>query len=251
VGKLAGKKALITGSSSGIGAAVALAYANEGADVVINYPDASQLDNANKVLQQIGETGRQAFAIQADVSLEAKADQLVEEAISNLGGIDILVNNAGIAHAGMVEEIPVEMWDRVIAVHLRSQFLVTRRVIPHMYKQNYGKIINTASQLAYKGAPGFSHYTAAKGAILSFTRSLALEAGDREVCVNAVAPGATLTPILNDVPDDLLEAIRESIPRKRLAEVEDIVPTYVFLASDDASHYRGQCLSPNGGDVFL
>ena len=249
--KLEGKRALITGSSSGIGAAVALAFAAEGADVVINYPDDSQFENANAVLKQIEETGQKAYAIKSDVAIEAEADRLVEESLSNLGGIDILVNNAGIAHAGAVEEIPVDMWDRVIAVHLRSMFLVTRRVIPHMYSQNYGKIINTASQLAYKGAPGFSHYTAAKGAILSFTRSIALEAGEREVCVNAVAPGATMTPILDDVPEELLEAIRQSIPRKRLAEIDDIVPTYVFLASDEASHFRGQCLSPNGGDVFL
>ncbi|NKB37510.1 MAG: SDR family oxidoreductase [Gammaproteobacteria bacterium] len=249
--KLKGKKALITGSSSGIGAAVALAFAAEGADVVINYPDDSQFENANAILKQVSETGQKAYAIKSDVAIEADADRLVEESLSNLGGIDILVNNAGIAHAGAVEEIPVDMWDRVIAVHLRSMFLVTRRVIPYMYSQNYGKIINTASQLAYKGAPGFSHYTAAKGAILSFTRSIALEAGEREVCVNAVAPGATMTPILDDVPEDLLEAIRQSIPRKRLAEIDDIVPTYVFLASDEASHFRGQCLSPNGGDVFL
>ena len=120
-----------------------------------------------------------------------------------------------------------------------------------MYEQDYGKIINTTSQLAYKGAPGFTHYTAAKGAIISFTRSLALEAGERNVCVNAVAPGATLTPILDDVPDDLLEAIRLGIPRKKLAEVNEIVPSYVFLASEEANHFRGQCLSPNGGDVFL
>ena len=251
MGKLQGKRALVTGSSSGIGAGVAIAFAHEGADVVINYPDQSQLENAERVLQEIREAGTRGFAIEADVSLEEDADRLVEETTSALEGIDILVNNAGIAHAGMVEDIPVDMWDKMIAVHLRSQFLVTRRVIPMMYAQNYGKIINTASQLAYKGAPGFTHYTAAKGAILSFTRSLALEAGEREVCVNAVAPGATMTPILDDVPDELLEQIRLSIPRKRLAETGDIIPTYVFLASDEASHFRGQCLSPNGGDVFL
>ena len=251
MGILDGKRALITGSSSGIGAGVAIAFANEGASVAINYPGPGQEDNASRVLEEIKKAGVKATAIVADVSEESDADRLVQETVSELGGIDILVNNAGIAHAGAVEEIPVDAWDRMIAVHLRSQFLVTRRVIPLMYEQNYGKIINTASQLAYKGAPGFTHYTAAKGAILSFTRSLALEAGEREVCVNAVAPGATLTPILDDVPDDLLEAIRQSIPRKKLAEVDDIVPTYVFLASEQSNHFRGQCLSPNGGDVFL
>ena len=251
MGKLSGKKAVITGSSSGIGASAAIAFAREGADVVINYPDASEKEKALDVCKEISKNGQNATAIQADVSLEEDADALVDEAKAFLGRIDILVNNAGIAHAGMLEEIPVQMWDRLIAVHLRSIFLVTRKVITGMYSQDYGKIINTASQLAYKGAPGFTHYTAAKGAILSFTRSLALEVGERNVSVNSIAPGATLTPILNDVPDDLLESIRLSIPKKRLAEISDIVPTYVFLASDESSHFQGQCLSPNGGDVFL
>jgi 3-oxoacyl-[acyl-carrier protein] reductase len=105
-----------------------------------------------------------------------------------------------------------------------------------MYQQNSGRIINTASQLAYKGAPGFAHYTAAKGAILSFTRTVTLEIGDRDITANCVAPGATMTPILADVPEDILDGIRQAI---------------LFLASDDAAHFRGQCLSPNGGDVFL
>jgi 3-oxoacyl-[acyl-carrier protein] reductase len=251
MGKLEGKKVLITGSSSGIGAGVAIAYAKEGADVVINYPDKSQQENANNVCESISASGRESLAVEADVSLEADADLLVEKALQNFGRIDILVNNAGIAHAGNIEDIPVDMWDKMFAVHVRSMFLVTRKVITGMYKQNYGKIINTASQLAYKGAPGFTHYTATKGAILSLTRSLALEVGERNISVNAVAPGATHTPILDDVPDELLEAIRQSIPKKRLAEISDIVPTYVFLASDESSHFQGQCLSPNGGDVFL
>jgi len=251
MGKLEGKKVLITGSSSGIGAGVAIAYAKEGADIVINYPDSSQQENANNVCEGIAANGREGIAVQADVSLEDGANHLVEEALSKLGRIDILVNNAGIAHAGNIEDIPVDMWDKMFAVHVRSMFLVTRKVITGMYEQEYGKIINTTSQLAYKGAPGFTHYTATKGAILSLTRSLALEVGDRNISVNAVAPGATHTPILDDVPDELLESIRQSIPKKRLAEISDIVPTYVFLASDESSHFQGQCLSPNGGDVFL
>jgi len=128
---------------------------------------------------------------------------------------------------------------------------MTRRVLPLLYAQDYGRIINTASQLAYKGAPGFSHYTAAKGAILSFTRSVALEIGERRVTINCVAPGATQTPMLADVPSAVLEQIRRGIPVGRIANVADIVPSYVFLASDEARHYQGQCISPNGGDVFL
>ena len=142
-------------------------------------------------------------------------------------------------------------FDRLIGVHLRGTFLCTRSALKKMYAQKSGRIINTASQLAYIGAPGFSHYTAAKGAILSFTRSLALEIGDRPITANCVAPGATMTPILADVPDDILEGIRQNIPAGRIAEVEDIVGAYLFLASDAAGHFRGQCLSPNGGDAFL
>jgi 3-oxoacyl-[acyl-carrier protein] reductase len=120
-----------------------------------------------------------------------------------------------------------------------------------MYRQNGGKIVNTASQLAYKGSAGLSHYVAAKAAIVAFTRCLALEIGSRNVNVNCVAPGATRTALIADIADDLMEKIRASIPRGRLGEVDDIVPSYVFLASDEARFYQGQCISPNGGDVFL
>ena len=249
--KLTGKRALITGSSSGIGAGVALAFAAEGADVVVNYPSSDQQQNASAVVEAIEAHGRRALAVQADVAHEDAVDALIDAAVEALGGIDILVNNAGIAHTAPVEEIPVDVWDRLLAVHVRSVFLTTRRVLPLMYEQDYGKLINTASQLAYKGAPGLTHYTAAKGAIVSFTRSLALEIGTRNVTANCVAPGATYTPILDKVPDELMEIIREGIPKKRIADIDDIVPTYVFLASEDSRHFHGQCLSPNGGDVFL
>jgi len=249
--RLESKVAVITGSSSGIGRGVAVAFAREGANVVVNFPGPREQRDAAAVLTDIAETGRIGIAVEADVSTEAGAQVLVDAAHERFGRIDILVNNAGVAHSAAVEDIPVADWDRLIAVHLRSVFLVTRLVLPGMYAGDYGRIVNTASQLAYKGAPGFAHYTAAKGAILSFTRSLALEIGQRNVNVNCVAPGATRTPMLADVPAEVLEAIRQSIPKGRIAEVEDVVPAYVFLASDEARHFQGQCLSPNGGDVFL
>lgn len=249
--KLQNQVAIITGSSSGIGRGVALAFAREGAAVVVNHPDQTQAQAARGVLDEITRGGGRAIAVQADVSVEADVDRLVTVALSSFGRIDILVNNAGIASAAPVQDIPVEQWDRVIAVHLRGTFLMTRRVLPLLYAQDSGSIINTASQLAYKGAPGFAHYTAAKAAIVAFTRTVALEIGARNVRINSVAPGATRTPILADVPPDLLEQIRLAIPVGRIAEVGDIVPTYVFLASQDARHYQGQTLSPNGGDQFL
>ena len=248
---LSGRVALITGSSSGIGRAVALAMAAAGADIVVNHPTAAEAAAAEEVAERIRALGRRAIVSQADVSDAAAVESMVATAMAMSGRIDILVNNAGIAVAGAAHEMPVDLWDRVIAVHLRGTFLVTRAVLPHMYASGYGRIINTASQLAYKGAPGFSAYTAAKGGILSFTRSVALEIGARDITINCVAPGATRTPILDDVPPTLLEEIRRSIPLGRIAEVEDIAPSFVFLAGNGARHYQGQCLSPNGGDVFL
>ncbi len=246
---LSGKTALVTGASSGIGAAVATALAANGATVWVNHPDEATAESAEAVVTSISESGGSAQTIQADVSSES--DVLAMFSTLGSGPLDILVNNAGIAHSSPVETLEVEDFDRLMGVHLRGTFLCTRSALKIMYAQNSGRIINTASQLAYIGAPGFSHYTAAKGAILSFTRSLALEIGDRPITANCVAPGATMTPILADVPDDILEGIRQNIPAGRIAEVEDIVGAYLFLASDAAQHFRGQCLSPNGGDAFL
>ena len=246
---LLGQSALVTGASSGIGAAVAKALATSGAFVWVNYPDQAAAKAAEAVVAGIAEAGGQAQAIQADVSREA--DVLAMFSQLGSGPLDILINNAGIAHSSPIEALDVDDFDRLMGVHLRGTFLCTRSALKIMYAQNSGRIINTASQLAYIGAPGFSHYTAAKGAILSFTRSLALEIGDRPITANCFAPGATMTPILADVPDDILEGIRQNIPAGRIAEVEDIVGAYLFLASDAAGHFRGQCLSPNGGDAFL
>jgi 3-oxoacyl-[acyl-carrier protein] reductase len=251
MGKLEDKIALITGSSSGIGKAVALAFAHEGAHLALNYPNESQAQNATAVQEAIASRGRRAIAVQADVSQEDQVRTLVDETLRAYGRIDILVNNAGIATVSPVEKMPVSMWDEMLAVHMRGVFLCTRLVLPIMYQQDYGKIINTASQLAYKGAPGLSHYCAAKAAIIAFTRSLSLEIGTRNVNANCVAPGATQTPLLSNISEEAIEAIRASIPKGRLATVDEIVPAYVFLASDESRHFVGQCLSPNGGDVML
>ncbi|TVQ44488.1 MAG: 3-oxoacyl-ACP reductase FabG [Gammaproteobacteria bacterium] len=249
--KLAERVALVTGSSSGIGRGVALAFAREGADVIVNHPSPAEADAAAGLVAEIETLGRRALACQADVSDEAAVAAMVQSALEQFGRVDILVNNAGVAASAPVQDITVDDWDRVLGVHLRGTFLVTRALLPQMLARGSGRIINTASQLAYKGAPGFAHYTAAKGAILSFTRTLALELGSSGITANCVAPGATRTPMLEDVPDEVLEAIRAGIPLGRLADVADIVPSYVFLASEDARHYQGQCISPNGGDVFL
>ncbi|MFL2582858.1 MAG: SDR family NAD(P)-dependent oxidoreductase [Gammaproteobacteria bacterium] len=245
------KTVLITGASSGIGAGVAKAFAMNGARVAINFPTERERNAAQAVLGEISHNGGEGLLIKADVRDEAQVKGMVGEVTNAFGQLDVLINNAGVAKASLIEDTSLEDWQRTIDTHLKGTFLCTRAVLPNMYSRNFGKIINTASQLAYKGAPAFSDYTAAKGGIISFTRSLALEIGDRAVNANCVAPGATTTPMLEDVPDKVLEEIRSQIPKGALARVDDIVGSYLFLASEMASHYQGQCLSPNGGDVFL
>ncbi len=251
MGKLEGRRALVTGSSRGIGAGIARAFAAEGADVAVNYPSTDERQNAEEVRAAVAAAGRRSVSLQADIAVEDEANRLVDETVAALGGIDILVNNAGIAPGLLLEDTTTETFDRIFAVNVRGMFMITRRVLPMMYAQDYGKIINTASQHAYSGWPGLTAYTASKGAIVSFTRSLAREVGARNINVNSVAPGGTRTPILADVPPELVEEVRLGIPKQRIAEVEDIVPAYVFLASDESRHFHGQCLSPNGGDVML
>ncbi len=249
--ELSGQSVLITGASSGIGAGLASAFAAQGCHIAVNYPDISAQSAAENIVNAINSDGGNAIAVQADVSRSDEVAAMMDVTLSHFGKLDILVNNAGIARSAPVQEISEADWDLVMAVHVKGTFLCTRAALPHMLERDSGRIISTTSQLAYKGAPGFAHYTAAKGAILSFMRTLALEIGAGNITANCVAPGATLTPILEDVPADILEAIRLGIPRGKLAEVEDILGAYLFLASDGAAHFRGQCLSPNGGDVFL
>jgi 3-oxoacyl-[acyl-carrier protein] reductase len=248
---LSGKVALVTGASSGIGRGVAVALAKSGCHVFINFPPHEGENAALLVQSEIQQHAGLASLAPADVSSEHEVGQMFSALMATAGRLDILVNNAGIARSAPVEKITMDDWKAVMEVHVNGTFLCTRAALPIMYQQDSGRIINTASQLAYKGAPGFAHYTAAKGAILSFTRTLTLEIGTRNITANCVAPGATLTPILEEVPNDILEDIRQAIPRGKLAEVEDIVGSFIFLASDSAAHFRGQCLSPNGGDVFL
>lgn len=245
------KVVIVTGASSGIGRGVAIAFGLQGFAVAINYPSADKEIEASEVLESIERSSGYAMMVKADVSIESDVKQMIEAVQNCYGQVDVLINNAGIAKPSLVEDTTLNDWQHILDVHLKGTFLCTREILPYMYAQNTGRIINTASQLAYKGAAAFSHYSAAKGAIISFTRSLALEIGSRNVRANCVAPGATMTPMLDDVPAHLLDEIRSQIPSGKIATIDDIVGTYVFLASDEASHYQGQCLSPNGGDVFL
>lgn len=250
--RLSRKKAIITGSSSGIGRGVAKAFAEEGAShIVINYPGEAEQEKARAACAEVHELGCKAIAVEADLSSPDAIDHLVDEARAFMGDIDVLVNNAGIAPASPIEDLEVGIWDTVIAVNLRSVFLMTKTILPLMYERNFGRIINTASQLAYAGSPGLCAYSASKGGIISLTRSVALEVGERNIRINCVAPGATETPILEKVPPEIIDQVRAGIPVGKLAVVKQIAPSYVFLASSDGDHFQGQCISPNGGDVFL
>ena len=252
MGVLEGRTALVTGSGRGIGRAIALAFAAEGADVAIN--DHGRMDEAREVARQIEALGRSALVVEADVSREEPVAAMVERVLEGFGRIDILVNNAGIATLARVEQMDVDLWDRMIAVHLRGTFLVTRSVLPGMLERGDGRIINISSQIAQLGRERFANYAAAKAGIIGFTKSLAREVCPRGVLVNCIAPGPIRTDLVPDTPDlpgmPRVDHIAP-LPLRRSGTPEEVAPTAVFLASDAATYYCGQTLGPNGGDVML
>lgn len=252
MGKLDGKIALVTGASRGIGREIALAYAREGADVVCNYNKSGQ--HAESLVREIKAMGRGAVAVHADVADADAVQRMVEEANAAFGRIDVLVNNAGFATLYKIEEMPLEAWDEMIAAHLRGTFMTTRLIVPQMLEREQGWIINIASQLAYRGRENLAHYCAAKAAIITFTRVLALEVSRRGVWANCIAPGPIATEIIprSGPPDPEADAkFADSLPIGRVGTVDEIAPTAVFLACSDSSYYVGQTLGPNGGDVMV
>lgn len=249
MGVLTGRTALVTGAGRGIGRAIALAFANEGADVVIN--DYQQIEEAREVARQVEAAGQRALAVQADVSREEPVRAMVDEALRAFGKIDILVNNAGIVTLSRVETMEVAWWDEMIAVHLRGTFLVTRLVLPGMLARGDGRIINISSQLAQIGRERFAHYAAAKAGILGFTKALAREVCPRGVLVNCIAPGPIRTGLVPATPDEPQADYISPLPLRRVGEPEEVAPTAVFLASNASTYYCGQTLGPNGGDVML
>ena len=252
MGKLDGKIALVTGASRGIGREIALAFAREGADVACNYHRSRA--EAESLADEIEAMERSALAIRADVAQADQVERMVAEAMDRFGRVDVLVNNAGFATLHRVDEMPIEAWDAIIAVHLRGTFLTTRLVLPQMLERGSGRIINMASQLAYNGRAEWAHYCAAKAGVIAFTRVLAHEVSRRGVYANCIAPGPIATDIVprSGPPDPEAQArFAESLPIGRIGTVEEVAPTAVFLASEDSSYYVGQTLGPNGGDVML
>lgn len=246
-GRLADRVAIVTGGNTGIGRAVALAYADEGAHVAIAW--VTREAEARSLVEAVERKGRQAMAVRCDVTVEADVQTLVRSVYDRFGRIDILVSNAGIQKPQALTETTVEDWDRMIAVHMRGAFLCCRAVVPVMMDQGGGRIVIVTSQLAYIGRPRYTAYAAAKGGLLTFMRALAQELAPHGILVNSVSPGLVDTGF-DPLPDEVKRAHAASLPLKRLGEPEDLVGSFVFLASDESRYFCGQTLHPNGGEIM-
>jgi 3-oxoacyl-[acyl-carrier protein] reductase len=245
--RLQGKVALVTGGNTGIGRAVALAYAAEGADVAVAW--IAREPEARSLVTEIEKQGRRALAVRTDVTVETDVRALVGAVRERFGRIDVLVSNAGIQKAQPITETTVEDWDRMLAVHLRGAFLCCREVAPVMMAQRSGRIIVLTSQLAYLGRPRYTAYSAAKGGLLTFTRALAQELAPHGILVNSIAPGLIDTGF-DPLPEETKRAHAAALPLKRLGTPADLVGAFVFLASDDSRYFCGQTLHPNGGEIM-
>ncbi|MBN2247422.1 MAG: 3-oxoacyl-[acyl-carrier-protein] reductase [Coriobacteriia bacterium] len=246
--RLEGRVALVTGASRGIGAAVALRLAAEGASVVVNY--AGRADAAAAVVDTIEEAGGSAIAVQADVSDPAAAGTLVQEALARFERIDILVNNAGITRDGLLVRMSDEDWRSVIDTNLSGAFYLSRSVGKLMMKQRSGSIINMASVVGITGNAGQVNYAAAKAGLIGMTKSIARELAGRGVRANAVAPGFIATEMTSALPDTVRAAAVASIAMGRLGTPDDIAAAVAFLASEDAAYITGQVIAVDGGMTF-
>jgi len=245
--RLKDKVALITGGDSGIGRAVALAFASEGADVVISYLD--EKEDAGTTIEMVERYGRNCLAVAGDIGDESVCKSLVKRVIKEFGKLDILVNNAGEQHPQKrLEDITAEQLERTFRTNIFSFFFLTKAALPHMKEGS--TIINTTSVTAYRGSPDLLDYSATKGAIVSFTRSLSHSLAKRGIRVNAVAPGPIWTPLIpSTFPASKVETFGSDVPMGRAGEPAEVAPAYVFLASQDSSYITGQVIHPNGGEI--
>lgn len=245
--RLKDKVALVTGSSRGVGRAIALAYAKEGAKVVVNYT--SNQGAAEEVVQRIKELGSDAIAVKADVAKAQEAHMLVQAGIDTFGKLDILVNNAGFTRPAMLLKMTEEQWDEVVDIHLKGTFLCSQAAARHMVERNQGKIINVASVAGVVGTVGQVNYSAAKGGVIALTKSMARELARNNICVNVISLGIVATDMTEKIRTDekLREIYMNRILLKRFAEAEDIAPAFVFFASDESNYITGQLLCVDGG----
>ena len=243
---LTDKVALVTGGSRGIGRAIALALAGQGARVAVNY--VTNRDAADEVVRQIGE-GR-AVAIQGDVADAGDAKRLVEETIAAFGSLQILVNNAGLKQDNLLLRMSEDAWDRVMAVDLRGAYLTTKVALRPMIRQRWGRIVNIASVAGLVGNAGQANYAAAKAGLIGLTKSVAKEVASRNITANAIAPGLVETEMTADLTEEQQQAVLQMTPLGRAATPEEIAPAVAFLASEEAGYITGAVLTIDGGLVM-
>ena len=247
MGPLEGKAAVVTGGGRGIGRAICLGYAKEGADIIVNYATRDQ--PALEVVAMIQRMGRKAVAVKGNVALRADAERIIQSAIDHFGKIDILVNNAGATKTAMLHKMTEEQWDEVVDIHLKGPFLCIQAASKHMMEKKGGKIINVTSVAGLVGTKGQINYSAAKGGILSLTKSAARELAGYNITVNVISLGIVSTEMTEKIRTDpkLQEIYRGRILMGRFAEPEEVVPAFVFFASEDSRYITGQLLCVDGG----
>ena len=245
---LGGKCAVVTGASRGIGRAIALQLASEGAKVVVNYSGSEQ--KALEVVEEIKNNGGEAIAVQANVAESDSVQNLMKTAIDTYGSIDILVNNAGITRDNLLMRMKENEWDDVIDTNLKGVFLCTKAVTRQMMKQRAGRIINISSIVGVAGNAGQANYVAAKAGVIGLTKTTAQELASRNILVNAIAPGFITTEMTEALPEEIKETMLKQIPLAKLGQPEDIAKAVVFFASDNANYITGQTLQIDGGMVM-
>lgn len=246
--KLEGRSILVTGASRGIGREIALEFAREGANIAVNFSGSEA--KANETVDEIKAMGREAFAVQCDVSNAESVTSMVKETIDRFGKLDVLVNNAGITKDNLIMRMKEEEWDDVININLKGVFLCTKAVTRQMMKQRSGRIVNIASIVGVSGNPGQANYVAAKAGVIGLTKTTAKELSSRNITVNAVAPGFITTDMTEKLTEEVKSEMLKQIPLARFGEPKDIAKVAVFLASDDSSYMTGQTLHVDGGMVM-
>mgnify|MGYP004490519873 CR=1 FL=1 len=246
-GRLTGRRAVITGGDSGIGRAVAIAYAREGADVLISYLPEEE-DDARDTAQLIEKAGRKAVCVPGDIRDEDHCNAIIDRAVQDLGGIDILVNNAAfqMSQPGGITDITTEQFDKVLKTNLYAMFWISRAAVPHMPAGSV--IINTASIQAYQSSAPLLDYATTKGGIVAFTKALAEDLADKGIRVNAVAPGPIWTPLIPaTMPDEKVDSFGADTPLGRAGQPAELAPAYVYFASQESSYTTGEVLGVTGG----
>ncbi len=242
---LQGKTVLVTGGSRGIGAAIARAFAEQGADVAFTY--LSSEEKARAVEEQLRSKGVRAKAYRSNAASYAEAEALVQAVLEDFGGVHVLVNNAGITRDNLLLRMSEEQWDEVIQTNLKSVFNLTKQVLRPMMRQRDGAIINLSSVVGLSGNAGQANYSASKAGIIGFSKSVAKELGSRNIRCNVVAPGFIETDMTGELDEKTREAYLAGIPLKRLGKAEEVAQVCVFLASETAAYITGQVLSVCGG----